>query len=90
MEALTLTKIVSAQEAQAQLTDLTQAVATSHDPVIIHQADPTQDAVLLNKHDYDAMCETLALIQAGSLAAVRHRFAADDDWTTMEQPDSNW
>lgn len=85
-----MTKAVTPQEAQAHLPTMMQVAAQSHEPVVIETADPDLNTVLVNQHDWEAMQETLNLVQSGSLAVVRHRLAEDGDWSPMELSDNNW
>ncbi|GAK30581.1 prevent-host-death protein [Weissella oryzae SG25] len=47
--------------------------ATEHRPIIIQQKDENLDAVIINRKDYEAMEETMALMMNGQLQDALER-----------------
>lgn len=74
--------------ARKNLYGLLKQVAEEHKPVVIQQKDETLDTVIVSKGDWDAIQETLYLLETGTIAKVAER--EKDDMAAMNVDDIDW
>lgn len=75
--------------ARRNLYRLFKQVATEHKPVTIQQKDEALDTVIVSKSDWDALQETLYLVQTGTLDKVNAREKDDSGFTNVDDIDWN-
>jgi len=66
---------------------IVKEVSTEHKPVTIQHKDEDLDVVIVNKHDWDAIQETLYLVSTGTLNEVKKREQDNSGWTNIDEID---